>query len=82
MSINHEPLADGETYVCPECGSSGITRAGAGSATRRQGATWNCSACYHHFESPDRRERKNGSHGPQNGLAKDLLDADPDEVSR
>jgi hypothetical protein len=73
---------DGEIAVCPECDTGGI---GLGSPGGMQfdepaGKRYFCSTCGSTFDEFDTREPR--SSGSLYGLAKDLADADPDEVSR
>lgn len=68
---------DGETIqVCPECDQTLIRRLVTSDG-------WACRAagCGASFDEPVERARQGGNDGPSTGLARQLLEADPDDVS-
>jgi len=80
---DYEALDDDEVAACPECDSSGLimntTSAWKASADKLD--RYRCRMCGATCDDPAvRKSYRNG--GPTRGLAKDLYDADPDEVSR
>ena len=81
-TLNFNALDEDEVAACPTCDSSQVrfyTPGGIrGFGTHPRYA---CRTCGDRFDTFVVRERKISSTGPS-GLARDLLDADPDEVSR
>ena len=75
-------LDDGEVAACPECDDSSVEMGNLGDSMgpRTDTARYFCSHCYAHFDTFVIRERKRDT--SPGGLPGDLLDADPDEVSR
>lgn len=69
-------MSDGETIsICPECGSADLRRRSRGD---RQ---YYCGLNGHVFPEPDTREREySDDFYGLDGLAKRLLEADPDDV--
>jgi len=71
-----------DLLACPVCESANVEKSGApsmdGGGIKPE---WACRACGERFDSPLRRERKYAVPRP-GGLAGDLFDADPDEVTR
>lgn len=63
--------------ACPTCDDSSIAR---NSTIDAECADYRCVACGELFDEPVTRPAKGGT-GHANGLAKELLDADADEVS-
>jgi len=62
-----------EISVCPECDSANIQH------NHTNGyRCWDCEAAFHR----PRYRQSNGTNNTLYGLAKDLDEADPDEVSR
>jgi ribosomal protein L37AE/L43A len=70
--------ASGETVnVCPECSATKIHAR----VHRSRDEAWHCYRCKEEFREPDTREsEKMTKH--RHGLAGDLVDADPEQVSR
>ena len=70
-------LDEDQVLACPSCDSPNVK-----ARTRDAPERWLCAQCMESFETPDVRERKtNTGDSGVHGLAKQLLDADPDEVS-
>jgi ribosomal protein L37AE/L43A len=68
----------GETVnVCPECSATKIHAR----VHRSRDEAWHCYRCKEEFREPDTRESQQVTKH-RHGLAGDLVDADPDEVSR
>jgi ribosomal protein L37AE/L43A len=67
--------ADDRVPICPACESADIRHRVRGDRT------WYCSQCGHDFAIPDDRERveRDEKYGVS-GLARVLLDTDPDDV--
>jgi len=62
---------------CPECDSGHITVKKA----ELGGNTWYCKNCPAEFDEPNYREPKNDPrHHGRSGLAKALVDANPDDL--
>ena len=76
------PLGTNEVYACPACDSCDVQKAAAPSM-ENNGRTpdWTCRDCLRQFDTPKTRPRKQRP-SKLGGLAGDLLEADPDEVSR
>jgi ssDNA-binding Zn-finger/Zn-ribbon topoisomerase 1 len=80
-----ELVTDGGTLTCcPRCESANI-RCNAGSVAsggNEAAAAWGCSNCSHEFDEPVERERDESSNGGhcRHGVAKDLIDADPEDL--
>jgi len=73
--------AHGETVTaCPECDNARIRRRNPSHASSRPSQThkWACMECGAHFDEPV--ERPMQTPGGRRGLAKRLLEADPDDV--
>jgi len=77
-AVDHDP---DPILVCPHCDEPGILRRGSplGDLDRTDDGDWYCPACASGFEEPTRRPPE--THITRSGLARDLLQADPDEVS-
>jgi len=80
--MRHADIPDGHMTVCPHCGSANIRRrqpqkpTGAG-----DGKNWWCENCHDSFHDFATRPRNDtDTPEPRGGLARRLLDADPDEV--
>jgi len=75
-----EPITDGgQIQACPECDDSDIRRRMVGnlhSRTDPDAPRWKCYVCGHEFDEPRVRPRE--AQGPRNGLAGELVDAEPD----
>ena len=80
---NDSPAAAGkpEVAVCPECDRSTIERRNPGWFGRATSDhRWACWKCGARFDEPVKREsRSNGTHS-LTGLAKDLYNAEPDDL--
>jgi len=80
---DHDALDADEVAVCPACDSSSVVvNSTSGlSSSKDDLHRYRCPDCNQLFDEFDRRRR--ASHGgPKRGMAKDLAEADPDEVSR
>lgn len=69
---------------CPHCGSTQTHTRSGHWADRRVKSTikrWWCTACKSEFNTPNRRKAQNTGH-QRKGLARKLIEADPDEVTR
>lgn len=76
-----DAVADNETAACPECDASTVRTLSPGSMTGPEKdisryQCWTCDASFDEFIVRERRGHSNS----QSGLAKKLLEADPDEV--
>ena len=71
-----------EIAVCPACDTGGIGLASPGSIQHDEpaGKRYWCPSCGAKFDEFETRERKHPT--SRQGLAKKLVDADPDEVTR
>jgi len=71
---------DETVTACPECGSARIRRRNPEhpSSPETQTNDWACLDCPAHFDEPD--ERPMQTPGGRHGLAKRLVEADPDAV--
>ena len=80
---DYEALDADEVAACPECDATQINVKCIGSipGPNVDDKKYTCSKCSTRFDDPIIRDR-HGKGGPTRGMAKDLLDADPDEVSR
>lgn len=68
--------------ACPECDATGIefsSKGGIAYGDRPGAKRYHCKRCGHLFDETVKRERY--APGNTKGLAKRLLDADPDDVS-
>jgi len=76
-------LGEQEVAACPECDASTVRTLSPGSMAGPIDDTkeYYCHSCSATFDEFVVRE-PHGKRNTQSGLAKDLLDADPDEVSR
>jgi len=80
---DYQALDDDEVAVCPECDDSGVVM-NTTNAHKSHPETldrYRCVDCNATFETFARRARQRDL-GPTRGMAKDLAEADPDEVSR
>lgn len=77
-------MTDGDedlVKACPECDSTRLLRrSGGGFHGRKPVAPYYCNSCFMPVEEPVERERHR-ARGKESGLAGELLDADPDDVS-
>ena len=83
--MSHSDFADlgeHEVAACPECDASTVRTLSPGSMAGPidDSANYQCHSCSATFDEFVVRE-SNGRRNTQSGLAKKLLDADPDEVS-
>jgi len=76
-------LGEHEVAVCPKCDASTVRTLSPGSIPGPidDSTNYYCHSCSATFDEFVVRE-SHGKRNTQSGLAKDLLDADPDEVSR
>ena len=75
-------LADNQVSACPKCDATNVESrsTGDGRAVVDDTTAYFCRTCTARFDEYVVREKR---HDPSpSGLAGDLLDADPDEVSR
>ena len=77
-----DALGDNETAACPECDASTVRTLSPGSMAGPDvdSANYQCHSCSATFDEFVVRELKHTTN-TQSGLAKKLLDADPDDVS-
>jgi len=82
MNVHNRVTADDEVAVCPECDTGGIGLASPGSMQHDEpdGKRYWCPKCGAKFDEFIVRERRGST--ALYGLARDLADADPDEVSK
>lgn len=78
-------MADDTVQACPECEKSQIRvrRPNHPHSKPHVDGRWHCNTCGARFDEPITRP-SDGVMGtiPHSGLARKLLDADPDDVSR
>ena len=76
-------LGEYEVAACPECDASTVRTLSPGSMAGPidDSTNYQCHACSATFDDIVVRE-PHATRNTQSGLAKDLLDADPDEVTR
>ncbi|WP_324662400.1 eL43 family ribosomal protein [Haloarcula sediminis] len=70
---------DGEmatVLACPECDSPAVRR-----LVKSDGWTCRAKGCGATFDEPVERGNRGGNDGPATGLARELLEADPEDVS-
>ena len=78
-------MTDNRILVCPNCDRSHLFRLSASNAgTPRTKSSdtdrYYCDECGEGCRHPNRREQKNAGNISTDGLAKRLLEADPDDV--
>jgi len=82
--MKHTDIPEGHMTVCPDCMGPNITRRQPQKPNGRassHGKEWWCRDCNEPFDERATRERRDDDTGePRGGLARRLLDADPDEV--
>jgi len=66
--------------VCPECDHASMQRNSMKPRGNANTTKWRCGDCGHKTEEPVIRERKCTNGSTVNGLAKKLLDMDPDDL--
>jgi len=76
--VDHDP---DPILVCPDCDEPGILPRGSplGDLDRKGDGSWYCPECERGFDQP--AERLPETHVTRSGLARALLQADPDEVA-
>jgi len=73
-------MGDDEIPVCPKCDSASISSTnGHNYPNPAADHGWRCKRCAEGLDAPDYREPHSDSNQTRSGLAKTLLDADPDE---
>ena len=79
---NTTPIAADEVAACPECDDPSVEMGNLGDSMGPRAYTprYMCSRCYARFDTYVIREKRHDT--SPGGLPGDLLDADPDEVSR
>jgi len=68
-----------EKPFCPECDSGRIFKRTNKPSGKEDSYAWGCKDCEHLFSTPNYRELRGESYA--SGLAKELLEADPEDVT-
>ena len=77
-------MTDEQIRACPECDGTNIRRVYADKPVShaRTDHRWRCATCTHRFDDPTERERQSVGGFNKGTVARELQDADPEDVSR
>lgn len=71
-------LDDDEVAACPDCGAAAVQSRGSDFTSEQSREQYRCGRCTASFDTFDVRERR--GHDGLSGMARRLLEADPDDV--